>query len=107
MRSLLRFLYRADRREILEQPPAAEMLGGRDETPEHFSVKWVVHRYETLAVEVENCPLQNLDKIVESCRGRLPEMRRKYPNTPPDGFLVFNGAGNELRRWFESPRPPM
>ena len=72
---------------------------------EHFSVKWVVHRYETLPVAVENSALQDLDKIVVSCRDRLPEMRDKYPHTPPDGFLVFNGAGTELRRWFGSSRP--
>ncbi len=107
MRSLLRFLYRAEDRGNSEQRPAAEIFGEGNNAPEHFSVKWVVHRYEALAVELENSTLQNLDKIVEFCRGRLPEMRRKYPNTPPDGFLVFNGAGIELRRWFGSPRPPM
>jgi hypothetical protein len=42
---------------------------------------------------------------VESCRERFSEMRGKYPNTPPDGFLVFDGVGNEVRRWFESARP--
>jgi hypothetical protein len=107
MRSLLRFLYKADHRETSEKPLAVELLGGSDKAPEHFSVKWVVHQYETLAVEVENSALQNLDKVVESCRRRLPEMRRKYPITPPDGFLIFNGAGNEVRRWFGSPRPSM
>lgn len=83
MRSLLRFLYGAEDRGS-ERRPAAEILGDGDMASEHFSVNWVVHRYETLAVEVENSALQNLDRIVESCRSRLPEMRRKYPNTPPE-----------------------
>ena len=68
-------------------------------------MKWVVHRYETLPAEVENSVIQDLDKLVESCRERFSEMRGKYPNTPPDGFLVFDGDGNEVRRWFESVRP--
>jgi hypothetical protein len=70
-----------------------------------FSVKWVVHRHETEPVEVENSALEDLDEVVETCRARLPEMRRKHANTPPDGFLIFDSAGNEVRRWFGSPRP--
>jgi hypothetical protein len=26
-------------------------------------------------------------------------MRRKYPETPPDGFIVLNYEGKELGRW--------
>jgi hypothetical protein len=78
-----------------------------DKAREEFSVSWVVHRYETLPIVIEHCVDEDLDQIVESCRARFPDMRGKYPSTPPDGFLVFNGAGTEVRRWFESPRPPM
>lgn len=70
-----------------------------------FIVKWVAHRHETQSVEVENSALQDLDKVVESSQARFPEMRRKHPSTPPDGFLVFDSDGNEVRRWFESARP--
>jgi hypothetical protein len=70
-----------------------------------FRIKWVVHRRETQPVEIENSLLQDLDKIVESCQARFPEMRRRHSDTPPDGFLVFDSAGNEVRRWFESARP--
>ncbi len=97
MRSLLSFLHGAEEPKMSDQPFGTP--------PEHFSVKWVVHRYETLPVEVEMDVLQNLDELVESCRGRTSDMRLKYPNTPPDGFLVFDSAGNEVRRWFESARP--
>jgi hypothetical protein len=69
-----------------------------------FSVKWVAHRHETQPIEVENFALQDLNKVVEFCQARFPEMRRKNPNTPPDGFLVFDD-GDEVRRWFESVRP--
>ena len=70
-----------------------------------FIVRWVVHRHETQSVEVENSALQDLDELVEFCQARFPEMRRKHPNTPPDGFLVFDKAGDEVRRWFDSARP--
>ena len=29
----------------------------------------------------------------------------KHPTAPPDGFLVFDGMGKEVRRWFQSARP--
>jgi ribose 1,5-bisphosphokinase PhnN len=48
-----------------------------------FGVKWVVHRHETHPVEVENSGYQDVDKVVESCRARLPEMRRKHPQHTP------------------------
>ena len=70
-----------------------------------FDVKWVVHRQETNPVEVENSAYQDLDKVVESCQARFPEMKREHPNTPPDRFLVFDSAGIEVRRWFASGRP--
>jgi hypothetical protein len=69
-----------------------------------IGVRWVTHRHETQPVEVENSRLMDLDEVVKSCRARLPNMRRKYPGTPPDGFLVFDSDGDEVRRWFESPR---
>jgi hypothetical protein len=93
--------------QILYRDPDAGFSVDFDKARNEFSVSWVVHRYETLPVTIEYCVGEDLDQIVESCRARLPEMRDKYPNTPPDGFLVFNGAGCEMRRWFESPRPPL
>jgi hypothetical protein len=89
----------------MPQPFDAATPGDFDQTPKHFSVKWVVHRYETLPVTVEHCDREDVDQIVETCRTRLSEMRDKHPDTPPDGFLVFNGNGIEVRRWFESARP--
>ena len=105
MPSLLGFLYGAESRKISNQPIDDETLGDRDGAREHFKVKWVVHRYETLPVEIESGVVQDLDKLVSCCQERFFEMRLKYPNTPPDGFLIFNSDGNEVRRWFESARP--
>ena len=101
MRSLLSFLDGSENRKIADHPLDIGALSDFDTARVHFRVKWVVHRYETLPAEVENSLIQDLDKLVESCRGRFSEMRDKYPTTPPDGFLVFDGAGNEVRRWFE------
>jgi hypothetical protein len=53
-------------------------------------------------VEIEKTVLDDPDEIVSSCRERLTVMRRhERPNTP-DGFIVVNGAGLEVRRWFET-----
>ena len=101
MRSLFSSLGGSENRKIADRPLDTGALSDFDKAREHFRVKWVVHRYETLPAEVENSVIQDLDKLVESCRGRFSEMRGKYPNTPPDGFLVFDGAGTEVRRWFE------
>jgi hypothetical protein len=60
-----------------------------------FTVKWVKHRYERLPIEVETSHSQ----------WKLSDIREKHPMNPPDGFLVFDEAGNELRRWFASERP--
>ena len=70
-----------------------------------FIVKWVVHWHDTQPVEIENGAFHDLDELVKSCQARFPEMRGKCPSAPPDGFLVFDSAGNEVRRWFESARP--
>ena len=105
MPSLLGFLYGAENRKTSNQPIGDETLGDRDRAREHFKVTWVVHRYETLPVEIESGVVEDLDKVVSCCQERFFEMRLKYPNTPPDGFLVFNSDGNEVRRWFESARP--
>ena len=109
MPSLLSILYRAKHQKNSEQPSEqpfdSEILGNLDKAPKHFSVKWVVHQYETLPVEIESGALQDLDALVSSCQARFSEMSLKHPITPPDGFLIFDSDGNEVRRWFGSARP--
>jgi hypothetical protein len=70
-----------------------------------FAVKWVMHRHETEPVEVEDSVLADLDALVLSCQWRLSEMRQMHSSNPPDGFLVFDTNGKEIRRWFGSERP--
>ena len=69
-----------------------------------FCIKWVVHHPEAQPIDVENSD-QDLNTIVESCRSRFFDMICKHPSAPPDGFLIFDREGNEVRRWFESVRP--
>ncbi len=70
-----------------------------------FTVKWVMHRHETRPAEVEKSAIADLDALVLSCQWKLSEMREKHPSNPPDGFLIFDGEGKEVRRWFGSERP--
>jgi hypothetical protein len=42
----------------------------------------------------------DLDKIVASCKEDLYGMRLRHIATPPDGFIVCDVDGRELRRWF-------
>ena len=102
MPSMRSFFNRAKHHKMSEQRLNPEILGNLDK---HFIVKWVVHQYESLPVEVENDIPQGLDELVSSRRERFAEMQLKYPKAPPDGFLVFDSDGIEVRRWFESVRP--
>jgi hypothetical protein len=64
-----------------------------------FTVKWVIRGKEAEPVESEEFGVFNADVLVSACRYRVEMMRRKYPETPPDGFIVLNYEGKELGRW--------
>ena len=72
---LLSIFYRAKHHKISEQPLDSEILGNLDKASKHFIVKWVVHQYESLPVEVENDIPQDLDELVSSRQERFVEMR--------------------------------
>jgi hypothetical protein len=63
-----------------------------------ISVTWIVHRKDAEPVKVEGGFLTSLDRVVSSCQRRLPAMRLAHPETPPDGFVVFDADGNEVLR---------
>jgi len=65
-----------------------------------FVVKWVVRHQDENPVEVEDSVLTNLDEIVASCKERLYGVRLRFTTHPPDGFIVCDENGKELRRWF-------
>jgi hypothetical protein len=64
-----------------------------------FTVQWVVQGREKEPVETEEFLVSGRLVLLEACEDRLPAMRLKYPKSPPDGFLVFDGAA-EVGRWF-------
>jgi hypothetical protein len=74
----------------------------RDETM--FTVRWVTRGNENDTSKTEKSLLPDADAIVASCLDRLPLMRERELVSPPDGFIVFDGSGNEVRRWFGSAR---
>lgn len=82
-------------------PTAVQLLDQVDQTQGRamFSVKWVVAGNETMPVEVETNFLQAPVKLVAVCQRRLPAMRLKHPETPPDGFIVFDSEGEEVHRY--------
>ena len=64
-----------------------------------FTVKWVVKGREKEPLEVEEFVVNGREVLLEACQDRLPAMRLKYPNSPPDGFLVFDGAAEVGHRF--------
>jgi hypothetical protein len=65
-----------------------------------FSVKWVYRRQEDEAILVEEGYIVPLDKVVSLCKRRSPVLRLDFPDTPPDGFIVMDSEGREVRRWY-------
>jgi hypothetical protein len=55
-------------------------------------------------VEVENSILTDLERVV-SFREALYGMKLKHIGRPPDGFIVVDSDGKEVRRWFGSTGP--
>ena len=70
-----------------------------------FTVKWVSRENESQPVVIESSVFTDLDKVVASCREALYGMRLKHIGLPPDGFIVADADGKELRRWFGSYMP--
>jgi hypothetical protein len=64
-----------------------------------FTVQWVRKGCEKEPVEVEEFVVNGRDVLLEACQDRLPAMRLKHPKSPPDGFLIFDGAA-EVGHWF-------
>jgi len=70
-----------------------------------FRIEWMTHLSAIGMIETDNGIDRDLDELVYSCIDRLPKMRMKPSGAQPDGFLIFNDEGIEVRRWFNSPAP--
>jgi hypothetical protein len=60
---------------------------------------------EAEPLESEGFHVHNADTLVAACGYRMVLIRRKYPETPPDGFIIFDHHGKEVRRWFDLAMP--
>jgi hypothetical protein len=70
-----------------------------------FTVKWVVREKEAEPVATEGFGVRSPDTVIGACRDRLASMRITHPDNPPDGFVVFDRNGKEVRRWFDLSLP--
>ena len=59
-----------------------------------FGVVW---RKGDSVVLKENSTRVELKRVIASCQARASEMKRQFPNSQPDNFVVLDSAGNTLR----------
>jgi len=71
-----------------------------------FKVKWIVRFQEVSPIEVEDGAHADLDELVAFCQSQLFVKRLSHVSNPPDGFLVCDEKGKELRRWIVAPIAP-
>jgi hypothetical protein len=64
-----------------------------------FRVKWVERFNEHQPIAIEDSVLTDLDRIFVSCKERLPGKKFKQFGPTPDGFILCDEDGAELRRW--------
>jgi hypothetical protein len=69
-----------------------------------FRVKWIARFNELNPIEVEGSELCDVEQVMDICKGRLAT-KRLAPD-PPDGFLICDHQGKELRRWLTAPLAP-
>ncbi len=68
-----------------------------------YSIKWLTLDGEN-EIALETSVYSDLEEVVASCIKRLPAAQLRFSQTPPDGFVIFDSDGNEVRRWFSSAR---
>jgi hypothetical protein len=62
-----------------------------------FTVRWVSHSSTGKPVVSEESAFTSLDSTVLSAQERLYNVRLRFIQSPPDGFVVFDDVGKELR----------
>ena len=72
-----------------------------------FTVKWIVRFEENKPIEVAPSTHSDLDRLVVFCQGQLTAKQVSHASTPPDGFLICDESGKELRRWIAPPLSPI
>jgi hypothetical protein len=64
-----------------------------------FTVRWVSREKINKPIVSDESAFTSLDATVVSAQERLYSMRLRYIHSPPDGFIVVDDDGKELRRW--------
>lgn len=62
-------------------------------------------RYEPadpIVIAEERLPIDDPNAAVDEARARLPRIRTQHSTEPPNGFVVVDEDGRELRRWIET-----
>lgn len=67
-----------------------------------YLIAWVIHGCESEPIE-EELGFGDLNALVLWSQRMFSIMRERHSATPPDGFLVFDSDGREVRRWFRAP----
>ena len=65
-----------------------------------FQVKWVARARTDEPVDVETSAFRDINNVVAFCQAALFGMRARFAVGPPDGFIVVDAEGSEVRRWF-------
>lgn len=63
-----------------------------------LTVKWVQRSAEDPPIEVERSIFTNIEKVFAFSKSQLQSKPWRVFN-PPDGFIICNEDGRELRRW--------
>lgn len=71
-----------------------------------FKVKWITRFNDHRPIAIEDSILIDVDKVFTSCRERLYGKRFERFGVPPDGFVICDEDGKELRRWLASEIEP-
>jgi hypothetical protein len=66
-----------------------------------FLVQWVLQHPYTDTIESEDVDAPSLDKVVETCKEKLVEVRLRHSDRPPNGFRVLSEDGAILRTWID------
>jgi hypothetical protein len=64
-----------------------------------YCVKWIQRGNEANPIEIDESIHTDLDRIVYFCKDALYGVRLRHFARPPDGFIVVDAEGAEVRRW--------
>lgn len=67
-----------------------------------FTVEWAIKRGKNPPEVVQRDASQSDDlaTVLASAKARLSKLKALHPKNPPNGFIVLDGSGKEVSRWF-------